>query len=739
MSGFYKLFLLNGGLIITTILSGCVGSDDCGDPSERPWCDNSMSAEQRTSLLLNELHLEEKLQLMAGDNLISAFTGIPAVGVAKGVPRLGINTVYYSDGPLGVREGKATAHPSPLAIAASFNRNLANEVGKAIGNEVKHKGNDVVHAPTLDVVRIYTSGRVFETFGEDPYLVSQMGLSWMQGVESEGVIANAKHFGVYTQEGLYAIPFLPFSGLIGSRFYYNAVISERAMREIYLSPFEVLVKQGGLDSIMCSYNYVNDAPACGSARLLQDILRDEWGFKGFVLSDYVAAQKDTVDSANAGTDLEMAIGIHYTPAKLNKALANTKITEQTIDQRVGNMLYTLFDHRVIDRRNYPVNEKAIDKQAHSDIARRTAEQGTVLLKNQNLLPIDAEKVNRIAIIGESSNRFISGGGSSMVNPYDLQTPRQAITDRSNAAGINITYHNGKDPLAAANIAATADIVLVFVSSNSTEGMDRNCLALTCSEERARGEDPDGLIKTVAEANPNTAVILQTGSVVLTPWRHDIAALLQAWFPGQHGGPALAAILFGDINPSGKLPLTFPEYAADTLYADNPARYPGVFEKGPKGSLFHVDYDEGVMTGYRWFDSQEKNVAYPFGFGLSYTNFSYSDITVSGEFPDLTMTATVTNIGQRPGTEVIQLYASLPHVSATERQPSRQLKDFVRVSLNPGQSSTAKFSLNARSLSYWDEAKDQWDLAPGCYRLYVGSHSRDLPLMAALPFKNGQCD
>jgi len=471
------------GIFIITALSGCGGSDNCGNPVERPWCDTNVSPEQRTSLLLNELTLDEKLSLMAGDNLISALTGLPAVGVSDGVPRLGLNPVYYSDGPLGVREGKATAHPSPLAVASSFNTSLARSVGQAIGNEVKHKGNDVVHAPTVDVVRIYTSGRVFETFGEDPYLVSQMGLGWMQGVQSEGVIANAKHFGVYTQEGLIGVPGLPLSGMIGSRFFYNAIINERAMREIYLTPFEMLVKQGGLDSVMCSYNYVNNASACGSKRLLQEILRDEWGFKGYVLTDYVFAQKDTADAANAGNDLEMPIGIFYTPKKLNNVLATGQVTEQTIDQRVGNILYTLFDHGLIDRMNYPSNEDAIDKQANGNVAQQTIEQGTVLLKNESLLPIDLGKVNRIAIIGESSDRFINGGGSSMVNPYELRTPRQAITKQAETAGVDIIYHDGIDQSAAAEAASTADIALVFVANNSAEGQDRTCLALTCIEEK----------------------------------------------------------------------------------------------------------------------------------------------------------------------------------------------------------------------------------------------------------------
>ncbi len=739
MLGFSRRINAILGLCTTVILSGCVG-DGCGDPAERPWCDTSNTPKERTSLLLNEMTLDEKLSLMQGDDIFGALIGVPANGTSKGIPRLGLNTVYFSDGPLGVREGNATAHPSPLAVASSFNPQLARRVGKAIGNEVKNKGNDVIHAPTLDVVRIYTSGRVFETFGEDPYLVSQMGLQWMHGIESEGIIANAKHYGVYTQEGLIGIPNIPlFPGALGARFLYNAVIDERTMREIYLSPFEVLVKQGGLDSIMCSYNYVNYESVCGSQRLLTEILRGEWGFDGFVLTDYLFAQKDTVDSVHAGNDLEMPIGIHYTPSKLAKAIANNEVTEQIIDQRVGNVLHTLFDHGVIDRPNYTSNDDAIDKEAHALVAQQTAEQGTVLLKNDNLLPIDLGKVNSIAIIGGASDRFINGGGSSAVFPFRLITPREAITERAMAAGVTVNYHDGNDLTAAADVAANSDVALVFVATSSGEGQDRTCLSLTCFEERLAGQDPDGLINAVAQANDNTAVILETGSASLTPWRNDIAALLQAWFPGQFGGPAIAGILFGDINPSGKLPLSFPVSANDTLYANNFSRYPGMLHRGPKGSLFNVEYDEGVMVGYRWFDDQNKDVAYPFGFGLSYTHFSYSDLQVSGTLPNLTVTATLTNAGDRTGSESAQLYVGLPDISLDNRQPPRQLKGFERVTLNPGESAKVEFSLDARSLSYWNEANKGWEMANGCYQVYVGSHSRDLALHTALPFDSAQCE
>lgn len=696
------------------------------------WCDTRLSAEHRTALLLDALTLEEKFDLMAGDDPVSAATGEPAVGVVNGLPRLGIKPVYYSDGPVGVREGQTTAHPAPILLASSFNTELAREVGAAIADEVKYKGNDVVHAPTVDVVRLLQHGRVFETYGEDPLLASRMAVPWIEGAESRGIIANVKHYVMNNQEGLIGLP--PLTGVVGARFLVNAQVDERTLREIYLPPFEAAVKEADVGSVMCAYNFVNGQPACSNSHLLQKILRDEWGFDGFVLTDYYFAQKDTVQSVNNGTDLEMPLGVNYNSLSLNLAVASTLVSEDTIDQRVGNIFRTLFRYGFMDRDNYPVDDSLIDKVANGDVARRTAEQGIVLLRNNGLLPLSTIGVQQIAVIGESADRYVNGGGSSAVEPFDLITPLTAISQR--AAPASVAFHAGDNATEAAALAAQSDIALVFVTDNASEGEDRTCLNLSCPTDS--GQNQDALIEAVAAANPNTVVVLQTGSAVLTPWRDQLAGLLAAWYPGQYGGPAIASVLFGDRNPSGKLPLTFPESEGDTPTANDPTRYPGLSlpdENG--GTLFNAQYSEGVLVGYRWYDQQEIEPAFPFGFGLNYSEFHYSDLQVTGTAPAITVSVRIDNVTNVAGTEVAQLYVTMPGENGLV-QPPRQLKGFQRVDIDGGSGATAEFPLNARSFSYWDETTGGWRIAPGCYGITVGGHSRDAALTTTLPLAGGRC-
>lgn len=748
-----------------TGLVACSGSDGRQSSSQQPadepggsnnaacgdfaWCDSSLSAAQRTALLLNELTLDEKLQLMAGDDPASAAAGEPAVGVANGIKRVGLDTVFYSDGPVGVRQGASvtTAHPAPMALGASFSRQLARQTGAAVADEVKHYGNDVVHAPTVDVVRVLVHGRVFETYGEDPFLAAKLAVPWIQGAQAQGVIANVKHYAMNNQEGQVGVPPFsgllddlplvggidvpPLTGLIGGRFLVSANVEERTLREIYLPPFEAAVIAGNVGAVMCAYNYVNGDPACSSKHLLQEILRDEWGFDGYVLTDYYFAQKDTVKSANNGNDLEMPFGLHYTPALLNAALLSGQVVESIIDQRVGNQLRTLVKFGVMDRDNYPEDPENIDFAVHHAIARATAERGTVLLRNNGLLPLDVGSLSSIAIIGESANRYVNGGGSSAVNPANLVTPRTAINERAGAAA-TVRYNDGSNANNAARLAAASDVALVFVTDNASEGQDRLCLSLSCPLDF--GQDQDDLIRAVSAANPDTVVILQTGSAVLTPWRNQIAGLLEAWYPGEAGGPAIAGILFGDVNPSGKLPITFPVSENDTPYANDPRQYPGVPVSAAGGSVFQTEYSEGVLVGYRWYDQQGIEPAYAFGFGLSYTTYAYSDLRVSGN----TVTATVTNTGTRAGTEIAQLYLALPAPAVDVIQPPWKLKGFQRTRLTPGQSADVVFNLNKRAFSFWDINANDWRVAPGCYRIAVGRHSRDLPLQRNVSRAGGDC-
>lgn len=697
------------------------GPSRCGD---HPWCDTRLSPAARTQRLLAAMTLEQKISLMAGDDPVGAVTGNPATGTVNGIPELNIPPLYMSDGPVGVREGTATGFPSPLALAAGFDLDLSYRAGKALGNEVRHKGNDLVHAPTVDVMRVPLAGRIFETYGEDPYLASRIAPAWIQGVQSEGVIANVKHYLPNNQEGQVGTPAI---SVIGSRVLVNAVIDERTMREIYLLPFETAVKEGNAGSLMCAYNYINGSPACSSHHTLQEILRDEWGFDGFVVSDYYAAVKDTVQSALNGLEIEMPIGALYAPPLLQAAVATGQVPESVIDTRVGNILRTLFRFGFFDRAAFASDDSQIDQAGHALVARTMVEQGMVLLQNNGVLPLDTATLDSLAIIGSVAETNVGGLGSATVVPFPNKSPRVAITERA-GSGVNVTYDPGTNPIAAAGVAAAADVVLVFVRDNGMEGTDKTCLSLDCGPVMgAPGPTTqDDLIRAVAAANPRTVVIMQTGGPVLTPWRGEVAAVIEAWYAAQEAGSAMARVLFGDTDPGGRLPLSFMVAEGDTPVAGDPVRYPGVGQDAV--------YSEGVFTGYRWHDENGVAPAYPFGHGLSYTRFSYTNLRISGN----EVSATVTNIGDRSGSDVAQLYIGLPEPAPSVQQPPRQLKGFQRVQLVPGGSATVRFPINARSLSHWDVDTNGWRVAPGCYAISVGRSSRNLLLSGQLAAGGGAC-
>lgn len=657
--------------------------------------------------------LDEKISLLAGDDPFGSVTGEPAVGTSDGVPRLGIPRVLYSDGPVGPRKGQATQHPAPALLASTFDNDLAYRSGRTIGNEVRLKGADVVHGPTLDILRTPLAGRSFESYGEDPWLTTRLGVAWIKGAQSEGVIANVKHFVANNQEGQFGIP--PLTGLIGSRFIVNADIDDRTLREIHLAPFEAAVIEADAGSVMCAYNRVNGRPACSSPELLTDILRGEWGFDGYVLTDYFFAQKDTVQALNAGMDLEMPVPLFYAPLTIRLNVLAGRVSEALIDERVGNVLRTMFRFGIFDRAAFEERDDLIDQPGHAALVQEVAEAGIVLLRNNGVLPLDAATLSRIAVIGESADRIVSGGGSSSVQPFSVTTPLQGITARA-GNGVQIDYHDGGNLADAAALARNADIALVFVAVESTEGVDRPCLAISCP---LSGDNQDALIAAIAAANPKTVVIMQAGTPVLTPWRHDLAALLQAWFPGQEGGTAIARILFGDVDPGGRLSATFPDSADQLPTAGSVIAYPGL--------IIRAEYREGVLVGYRWYDHNQLEPAYPFGHGLSYTQFEYSNLRIEGD----TVRATLRNTGTRPGRTVAQLYLGLPSPAAGIVQPPWQLRGYQRVTLAPGASADVVITLPPRAFEYWDVGSNAWRTAAGIYRVAVGESSRDLRLMGEL--------
>jgi beta-glucosidase len=719
----------SSGLTDDGPISG-LGPSRCGDVNTRPWCDTSLSPAARADLLLGEMTLMQKLSLLAGDSIIAPATGDPYVGISEGLPELGLPDLRMSDGPVGVRGSAATAFPTPLSLASTFDPRLAYRTGKAVANEVRHKGNDLLHAPVLDIVRNPLAGRTFETYGEDPYLAERFGVEWIRGAQTEGVMANVKHYAMNTQEGQVGLP--PITSLIGGRQLVNHVIDERTLREMHLYPFEAAVREADVASFMCAYGFVNGPAACGSHFLLQQVLRDEWGFDGFVISDYVLAVKDTVLSLNNGTEIEMPLGMFYTPVLLQVAVLTGLVSQETVDVRVGNILRTLFRFGFFDRADFVRNDDAVDQVAHQAVARETVEQGTVLLRNdRGVLPLAGASLNRIAVFGTSAVERPSGGGSSAVIPRRFVSPLDGLKAR--VPNVEVVHDAGTDAAAAASLAATADVAIVFVADQASEGVDKTCLSLDCPAlplsvlvpglPELGAKPQDDLIAAVAAANPNSVVVLQVAGPVLTPWRDDVGALLVAWYPGQEAGEAIARVLFGDTDPGGRLPLSFPKAENDTPTAGNPLQYPGVANQAL--------YTEGVFTGYRWYDEYAVEPAFPFGYGLSYTQFAYSGLQLEMRGNDVVASVTVRNTGARAGWATPQLYLGLPAPSDDVPQPPRVLKGFSKQWLNPGASTRVSFTLGPRAFSYWDVGSNDWRIADGCYAVEAGAHSRDLPLKATV--------
>lgn len=681
-------------------------SGPCGDVAKRPWCNTSLSADQRADLLLHALTEAEKIRLLAG--VASSHTGQTAA-----IPRVGLRSVYLTDDSKGVKQGRATALPIPLAVAATFDTHMADLAGAVIGNEARHKGNDILLGPTVNIMRTPLGGRTFEAFGEDPYLVSHTAVPWIDGLQRQGVIAEVKHFCCNNQEGA------PYSM---EKMFSSSNLDERTLREIYLPGFEAAVKKAHVGSIMCAYNRVNEDWACENKHLLTDILRKEWGFKGVVVSDW-QAQHNTVSAMRNGLDVEMPTPADYSADNINAALSAGLITQAEIDDHVRNLLRTLFAYGFMDRPAF-ANDDRIDFAKHEAIAMRMEERGMVLLKNNGILPLRVGKLHSIALIGPQARRFENGAGTDDVLPQRFDTPMSALRDRVGKR-VKILYDDGSDATHAAATAKSADVAVVFASDS--EGEDREKVSPTVdgsAPSSVQSSNQTALINAVAAANKHTVVVLETGDPVVTPWRNDVSAMLEAWYPGEAGGGALVHVLFGDVDPGGRLPATFP--ASTTQY---PTSSDPTASNGPE-----VSYSEGVFVGYRWYDENHVAPAYPFGFGLSYTSFRFGALHINST----RVRVTVTNTGRRTGIAVPQLYLGLPSPSSSVLQPPRQLNGYRSIRLRPGQRITVTFPLDSRAFSYWDVNANGWRIAPGCYRVYVGSSSRALPLRGVISRGGAHC-
>ncbi|POM24105.1 Thermostable beta-glucosidase B [Actinomadura rubteroloni] len=694
--------LAGGALAFGAVPSAARTDTRCGNVAERPWCDRSLAPDRRAGLVLAKMTDDEKIALLSSDDPLGGplggFWDGAHADTNAGIARLGVPPLYIADGPAGVRQGNATALPAPIALAAGFDPSGAARYGATVAWEARHRGNDVIFGPTVDVLRTPRDGRSFEGFGEDPYLSASLSAPWVEGAQRQGVMTSVKHLAVYTQET--------------DRLSLDMTVDERTIREIYLPPFEAAVRDGGAATVMCGFGKVNGRWACEDGGVLNGILRGEWGFTGFTASDHTAVQSE-VGSANNGLDMELPIGAKYNAWLLKRAVSQGKVEQAAIDGHTRAILRTMFAFGVFDRDAHPNDLARVDRTASETAAREIEEAGITLLRNSGgVLPLRAG--DPVALIGHGARDTISGAGSARVQPFSSVSPERGITAR---AGASVTYADGRDTRAAAEAARKAKVAIVFATDSEGEFIDRSCLTLRCGDA-LRG-DQDALISAVAAANPNTIVVLETGGPVLMPWADRVRGIVAAWYPGQQAGTALARVLYGDVDASGRLPLTFPVDEKDA---------PAVPGTGKKAV-----FSEGVNVGYRHYDAQGITPRYPFGHGLSYTTFRYGDLKVSPSGVQVT----VTNTGARAGTAVPQLYLGLPS-RASVPQPPRQLKGYKKVALAPGRSATVTFPLNDRSLAYWDTGADAWKVAPGCYRVAVGASSRDLPLTGAFGRGGASC-
>jgi beta-glucosidase len=715
------------------IIAAPAGAAPCSQRSGRPWCDASQSPDKRAGLLVKALTQDEKLTLLAGDSDADGHTGATAA-----IDRVGLPKSYNTDGPVGVRQGSATAMPTPMAEAATFDPEMARLHGLTIGNEARAKGNDGVLAPTVNLMRTPLNGRTFEAFGEDPWLVTRLTVAWIEGAQSQGVYATVKHFAANNQEGVDQSGGVTSTGSFpigigtqGSRHFENSIVDDRTLREVYLPQFEAAVKEAQVGSIMCSYNRLNGQYACSNNRLLNEIAKAEWGFKNMMMSDWILAAHpfDTTNALNGGLDLEMPFPDAYSKPSVQAALATSQSSQSAVDDHVRRILRTLFAFGFFDRDAYRNDDAQIDQAGHSVNAQRIEESAITLLENRGILPLDAGTLKSIAVVGPYAEKFVTGGGSGNVTPFASVNALQGIKARL-GSGTAVTTDDGSDAARAAAVAKAAEVAVVVVGDFETEGADRECLSLECPDNG----DQDGLVDAVASAQPNTIVVLQTGGPVLTPWRSKVKGLLEAWYPGESGGTAIARVLFGDVDPGGRLPVTFPEREADLPTAGDPEKYPGT----ANGDL---RYKEGVLIGYRWFDAKGLAPAYPFGYGLSYSSFALRNLKVTpapGGATGARITVEVVNTGARAGTAVPQLYLALPQPSADVVQPPKALKGAAKLSLAAGQIRRASFSVDQRALSYWDSEARDWAVAPGCYGVMVGRSSRDIDQRATLAVGGASC-
>jgi beta-glucosidase len=668
-------------------------------PSNHPWMRRSLTPEQRADLLLHAMTLDEKITMVHGADP----RPIPGyVGYVPGNTRLSIPALRLADGRAGVGNGAkdVTLLPAPIAATASWDTDLLRSFGEVLGNEEWRKGTNVSLAPSIDVVRVPEWGRTFESYGEDPYFNGQMAIAEIQGIQSQGPIADANMYLTMNQEN--------------NRFKEDSIVDRRTLHEIYLPPFEAAIEEGQVGTIMCAYVKTDGSYSCENPYLLTTLLRKQLDFQGWVMSDWDATHS-TVASAKAGLDQEMP-GAKYYGAPLKEAIANGHVSMATLDEHVRRILVTMFRFGLFDKEQTGSWNSYVRTPEHAAFSLKAAEQGTVLLKNaDNVLPIsENESIAVIGAAGGAKPNASGGGSSGMIAPYVI-TPVEGIRKRL-GGHTQVSYADGSDLAKAAAAAKATKVALVFVNTDDSEGRDRSNLELPNHQ--------DELVKAVAAVNRNTIVVLNTGGPVLMPWIEKVQGVVEAWYSGQEDGNAIAAILYGDVNPSGKLPLTYPGTAAE-IPTSTTAQWPGV-----NGSS---TYSEKLDVGYRWYDAHHVQPLFPFGYGLSYTTFKLSHVRVTpakitgvDSDKNVQVSLKVKNMGKRSGAEVIQVYVEQPDKNG---EPPRQLRAFTKVDLEAGRSKSVTLNLNQRSFSIYDPELHGWKMPGGEYKILVGTSSRDLPFQS----------
>lgn len=693
------------------------------------YLDASKPIELRVENALSLMTLEEKVAMCHGQSKFSS----------KGVARLGIPEIWTTDGPHGIREevfwdqwsgaawtnDSCTAFPALTCLAATFNPEMAKLYGISIGEEARYRNKAVLLAPGLNIYRTPLNGRNFEYMGEDPYLTSLLAVPYIQGVQSNGVAACVKHYALNNQER--------------DRMSVSVQVSERALREIYLPAFRAAVIKGESWSIMGAYNKLRGQHCCHNDYLLNQILKKEWKFDGVVISDWGGVH-DTDEAVNNGLDIEMGSGRKYNEYYLAnpflKGLKEGKYSVNVLDDKVRRILRMIY--RTIMNNDRPYGSMATE--AHAQVTRKIATEGIVLLKNVgNVFPINTQKVKRIVVIGENAVRMMTvGGGSSSLKAKEEISPLKGLQSRF-GKDIEIQYAKGyeqrlykqakkvEDTISfaaksdslrsiAINLAKTADLVLFIGGLNKEEGQDSE------GDDRNTYELPykqNELIESLVAVNKNVAVVLVSGNAVAMPWANKVQAIVQSWYLGSQAGNALADVLSGDVNPSGKMPITVAAKLNDYgSHSFGQETYPGIDKK--------QTYTEDILVGYRWFDTKKIVPTFAFGHGLSYTTFAYSkpvvNLKVASVNDTVKVSFTLTNSGKVAGAEVPQLYVGMLKSKIT--RASKELKAFQKVFLQPGESKQLILNVAVKDLAFYNESIKNWDIEAGAYKFTLGSSSRD---------------